>query len=42
MLIAELDLISVFYVTVLGIFVFLELSQGEDNFVCGCHLKRIE
>lgn len=39
MLIAELDLI--FYVTVLGIFVVLELCQGEDNFLCGCHLKRM-
>lgn len=41
MLIAEFDLISLFYVTVLGIFVVLELSQGEDNFVCACHLKRM-
>jgi len=30
--IVELDLISVFYV----------LSQGEDTFACGCHLKRMK
>lgn len=41
MLIAELGLISIFYITLLGIFVVLYLSQGQSNFVYGCHLKRM-